>query len=71
MYDIKFADSARHEEFCGVPNVQILENLKKLAETKTKLLIRIPVIPGINDGMDEMNGIFRFVENFKNIYIQH
>jgi pyruvate formate lyase activating enzyme len=71
LYDIKFFDSKKHEKYCGLPNELILGNLALLAETKTKLLIRIPVIPGINDNMTEMTGIFEFIKNFKNIEIVH
>ena len=51
LYDIKFAAGDKHENYCGASNSLILENLKCLAETKAKLLIRIPVIPTINDDM--------------------
>jgi pyruvate formate lyase activating enzyme len=67
LYDIKFIDSAKHEKYCGVSNSIILKNLECLAETKAKLLIRIPVIPGLNDSLEEMNGIFEYIKNFKNI----
>ena len=67
LYDIKFMDSAKHETYCGVPNDLILKNLLALSETKTKLLVRIPVIPAINDDMPEMKKIFEFLKNIKNI----
>jgi pyruvate formate lyase activating enzyme len=71
LYDIKFIDSKKHEKYCGAANELILENLKNLEETKTKLLIRIPVIPGINDDMEEMTGIFEFIKDMKNIEAVH
>ena len=71
LYDIKFMDSVKHEKYCGVPNGLILENLKNLANTKTKLLIRIPVVPGINDDMNEMRLIFNFIKNYQNITAVH
>ena len=71
LYDVKFMDSAKHEKYCGAPNDLILKNLKFLADTKTKLLLRIPVIPTINDDMQEMKGIFEFVKDFKNIETVH
>ena len=67
LYDIKCMDSEKHEKYCGVPNGLILDNLKHLSETKTKLLIRLPVIPGINDDIEEMAGIFEFIKDFNNI----
>jgi pyruvate formate lyase activating enzyme len=71
LYDIKFIDSAKHLLYCGVPNDLILHNLKCLSKTKTKLLIRIPVIPTINDDMQEMNGIFEFLKTIGNIETVH
>jgi pyruvate formate lyase activating enzyme len=67
LFDIKFIDSVKHNQYCGAPNDLILHNLKCLSEIKTKLLIRIPVIPTINDDIDEMNGIFEFIKNISNI----
>jgi pyruvate formate lyase activating enzyme len=71
LYDIKFLDSGKHEKYCGSSNDIILKNLEYLAGTKTKLLIRIPVIPAINDNMQEMAGIFNFIKGIKNIDAVH
>jgi pyruvate formate lyase activating enzyme len=71
LFDVKFIDSGKHEKYCGAPNDLILKNLKLLAEARTKLLIRIPVIPGINDDMAEMIGIFQFIKGFSNIEAVH
>jgi pyruvate formate lyase activating enzyme len=71
LYDIKSIDSGKHVEYCGVPNDLILENLKQLSNSKAKLLIRIPVIPAINDGIGEMKEIFDFIKNFDNIDAVH
>jgi pyruvate formate lyase activating enzyme len=71
LYDIKFMDSWKHEKYCGLPNEIILKNLERLAETKAKLFIRIPVIPQINDDMREMKGIFDFINGIKNIETVH
>jgi len=71
LYDIKFMDPVKHEKFCGAPNGVILKNLESLAGTKTRILIRIPVIPAVNDDMTEMRGIFDFIKGMKNIEIVH
>ena len=49
LYDLKHMDSVRHREVTGVPNEMILENLRRLSAAGSKCIIRIPVIPGIND----------------------
>jgi len=71
LYDIKFADSSSHEKFCGVPNDLILKNLNKLSQVKVKLLIRIPVIPGVNDSISGMTDIYNLIKNFSNIETVH
>jgi pyruvate formate lyase activating enzyme len=71
LYDIKFIDSGKHEKYCGVPNGLILKNLERLAETKAKILIRIPVIPTVNDDMPEMTAIHNFICGMKNIQAVH
>ncbi|MCL1848355.1 MAG: glycyl-radical enzyme activating protein [Clostridiales bacterium] len=71
LFDIKFIDCGKHEKYCGAPNDLILKNLRDLAEANTKLLIRIPVIPTINDDMREMTGIFEFIKGLKNIETVH
>lgn len=47
LLDLKHMDSAIHEKILGMPNTQVLTNLK-IASTK-RLTIRIPLIPGFND----------------------
>ena len=53
LYDLKHMDSIRHREVTGVPNEVILENLRRLSAVGAKCIVRIPLIPGIND--DEKN----------------
>jgi len=71
LYDIKFFDSEKHQKYCGAPNGIILNNLERLAETKVKLLIRIPVIPTINDDKTEMAAIFNFLTGINGIEAVH
>jgi len=54
-------DSEKHLEWVGVPNEKILENLKVLAETGAKIIIRIPLIGGVNDDAENMETTARFV----------
>jgi len=53
LYDLKHMNSFRHREVTGVPNEVILENLRRLSELGATCIVRIPLIPGIND--DEKN----------------
>jgi len=49
LCDLKHMDSAVHERFTGVPNELILRNLGRLGGRFGEIIIRIPIIPGVND----------------------
>ena len=49
LYDLKLMDSERHQQVTGVPNHRILKNLAHLARHGHRIIVRIPIIPGIND----------------------
>ncbi|HZL11025.1 MAG TPA: glycyl-radical enzyme activating protein [Prolixibacteraceae bacterium] len=61
LYDLKLINSERHRKWTGMPNEKILENLKILAETGAKIMIRIPLIGGVNDDDENMTETARFV----------
>lgn len=62
LYDIKCFDTQKHKKYVGVGNELILENLQKLLEAGAAVWIRIPVIPGVNDSVEEMKEIREFLE---------
>lgn len=49
MADIKLPDSVTHQQYTGLDNTQVLDNLKRLGESGAAMIIRTPVIPGVND----------------------
>lgn len=53
LMDIKIFDDELHQKYTGVSNRQILENAGILCEGNTPFVIRIPLIPGVND--NELN----------------
>lgn len=61
LYDIKMRNSLKHEQYVGVGNDLILKNLQKLFSAGANIWIRIPVIPGVNDSMEEMENIKEFL----------
>ena len=61
LYDLKLIDDARHRAYTGVSNVLILDNLEALARLGHNLLVRIPLIPGVNADGDNLAGIGRFL----------
>lgn len=54
LYDIKFIRDADHQEFTGVSNQKILDNLEWLAEAHGCIWLRCPIIPGVNDSESEL-----------------
>ncbi len=54
LFDLKHPDSARHAEYTGRDNELILSNLFYLDSAGAKTEIRIPLIPGFNDGENEL-----------------
>lgn len=54
LFDVKHADSRIHRCFTGVGNERILANLRTLCAGETEFIVRIPLIPGVNDSEDNM-----------------
>ena len=54
LFDLKMLDSADHLKHTGVRNDVILENLEALARQGKSIIIRFPVIPGVNDGSENL-----------------
>ncbi|MBN1810259.1 MAG: glycyl-radical enzyme activating protein [Anaerolineae bacterium] len=49
LYDLKLMDDARHRQFTGVSDALILSNLQALSQRGHDIILRLPLIPGIND----------------------
>ena len=67
LYDIKHMDTQKHKELTGVGNELILQNAKKVAELGKKMIIRVPVIPDINDSLENMKSIAKFVRTLSGV----
>ena len=65
LYDIKAFNNDIHRKYTGVSNELILENLQKLFERGANVCIRIPVISGVNDTVEEMQKIKNFLAPYK------
>jgi len=64
LYDLKLMDDAKHRQYCGGPVGPVLANLQALARVHANLWIRIPIIPGVNDGPGELEALAEFVATF-------
>lgn len=50
LADIKAMDETVHEKWTGCGNRLILENFQRLLKTDVEIWVRVPFIPGANDG---------------------
>ena len=69
IYDIKFWNDDLHRKYTGVSNALILDNFRKMREDfrDTPVLVRTPVIPGVNDREEEIENIRKFIQDFPNV----
>lgn len=61
LCDLKMLDEEKHKAATGQGNALILENIIKMSERGTNLIIRTPVIPDFNDSEKEIQAIANFV----------
>ena len=59
--DIKAMDDKVHRKYTGASNALILENLKRLSGCDVPLTLRIPLIPGVNDGRENIEKTAEFI----------
>lgn len=59
--DIKHMDARIHEQYTGATNERILDNLRRLSCTDTEIILRIPVVPGVNDDEENMKQTADFI----------
>ncbi len=75
LLDIKHMNGAKHQEFTGKSNELMLENAVKIANAQkkyhTELSIRVPVIPGFNDTVQEIRDIAAFTGQLQNVRRLH
>ena len=68
LYDLKTLDDAKHRDYTGVSNRIILENLGCLSRWGKNVIVRVPVIPGVNDDLDEIRKLGLFIASLGNVH---
>ena len=61
LYDVKYADTAVHRAMTGRGNETILSNLERLLAAGAEAVVRVPVVPGYNDGEGLIAGMERWL----------
>jgi pyruvate formate lyase activating enzyme len=63
LFDLKHMDSAAHREGTGVGNETILANIVKGARMVRETIVRLPLIPGFNDGEGNIERMGSFIRD--------
>lgn len=62
LYDLKIINDEKHKLYTGVSNKIIIDNLRKLAKAGADIYIRIPIIPTVNDGDEDIKGFLQLLK---------
>lgn len=68
LYDLKEMDSVKHRRLTGVDNALILENLEYLFSRNADVIIRMPLVPNVNDGRREIELLSDFLKKYHGKY---
>lgn len=70
LYDIKLISDDKHKEYTGSSNEQILKNLEYLSKNNYNIIIRVPIIPTVNDSKEEMDKIANYIKKLQIIRVE-
>ena len=65
LFDLKIMDERRHDDLTGQPNGVILANLERLVRLGREVVIRLPLIAGINDDEDNLEMTAAFLRGLR------
>lgn len=67
LFDLKVMDPAEHRRHTGGDNAPILRNLETLSASGVPFVIRVPLIPGVTDGDENLTAIADAVRGSSNL----
>lgn len=67
MADIKIFNSRLHEEYTGISNAEMLKNIKRADSLGIPMIIRTPVVTGVNDTAENIRDTAEFLRSCKNV----
>jgi len=67
LYDLKVIDNETHRRFTGVSNEIILKNLRQLSHFHDQVIVRFPIIPGVNDDDENVLRLGAFVSSLGSV----
>ena len=63
LFDLKHMDGRVHKRWTGVSNRSILANARRIARFGTPLVLRVPLIPGVNDSTRNLTAAAIFAKS--------
>lgn len=68
--DLKMISEQKHIQYTGISNRRILDNLRKAGATNLgeKIILRTPLVPGVNDSEEELVKIGRFAGELSHVH---
>jgi pyruvate formate lyase activating enzyme len=63
LYDLKHVDPGKHKEWTGADNHRITRNLRLISEKGGRIVLRVPVVPGFNYSVREMQSVVDFARD--------
>ena len=70
LYDLKIVDEEKHKEYTGKSNEIIKQNLELLTKAKHKVIVRIPIIPTINDNLEDIKQFGEYLSELEIIRVE-
>ena len=67
LVDLKHTDPVKFKTFTHGDAGLVLDNLKRINDSEANIIIRIPVIPGFNHTVSEMEKLIDSVSSLKNV----
>lgn len=71
LYDLKLIDEAKRRYWLGTDQPLMLDNLQRLAASGADIIIRIPLIPEVNDTDAEFSSLLDFVDSLPGLHEIH
>lgn len=65
LFDYKATGEELHKRVTGASQKQILENLQIISDLGANIILRCPIIPGINDNEEHYKGIAETAEKYR------
>jgi pyruvate formate lyase activating enzyme len=65
LYDLKHMDPVEHERLTGHDNKRVLENLEWLRKEGADIIIRMPIVPGLNDSGSNLTATAELMDRLK------